>query len=214
MGNTGCIVGCQYIPSAEYFAHCIHHGTVFIEAHEHYPKRTWRNKTAILGPSHPQVISVPLRKGKNQQLPIREVEIAYDEDWHRVHFNSIQSAYGKTGYFFEFKEEIRQIYNTRYQKLWDLNMAFIELINNLLGDAFQYKLTSEYVADQGIPDYRNGIPAGETLIPKERVPGYPQVQRIGMEHMSNLTILDVLSHLGPETKKYLQRYSNQLYPAC
>jgi hypothetical protein len=207
-------MGCQYIPSVEYFAHWAYHGIITIEANEHYPKRTWRNKTAILGHRSPQYLSVPLRKGKNQQLPIREVAIAYDENWHRVHYNSIQSAYGKTGYFIEFREEIRQIYDSRYQKLWDLNMAFIDLIILLLGDTLKYQLTSDYIVEQGVLDFRNGIPAGESLLPKDKVPVYPQVQRIAMEHMSNLSILDVLSHLGPEAKTYLQQYSKQLYPAC
>lgn len=59
---TGCIAGIQYIPSIEYFAHWLQHGLLTIEHHEHFQKRTWRNKTAILGPDTPLIPYCSLAK--------------------------------------------------------------------------------------------------------------------------------------------------------
>src|SRR5664279_4989069 len=103
---TSCVAGLQYLPSIEYFAHWLHHKTFIIEQYEHYQKRTWRNKTAILGPHQPLFLSVPLRKGKNQGKQITQVEISYDEHWPRIHLGSIQSAYGKTAFYGELHDTL------------------------------------------------------------------------------------------------------------
>src|SRR5687768_2679314 len=112
----GCIAGSQYMPSIEFFAHWVYHGTLSIEAHEHFQKRTWRNKTAIVGPEEALILSVPLKKGKHDHKPIREVEISYDEQWHRIHYNSISSAYGKTTYFEEIESELHTILYAGHSK--------------------------------------------------------------------------------------------------
>ncbi len=209
---SGCIAGCQYIPSIEYFAHWLHHGTLVIEAHEHYQKRTWRNKTAILGPEKPLIMSVPLKKGKHHQMPITEVEVSYDESWHRVHFNGIQTAYGKSAFYGEIESDLQNIFSSTPLKLWDLNFAFIRLFISLIPGSWLFELTSHHEAKptSGVIDLRGGVPAGFTSIPNQRIPVYQQVQRLKKPHFPNLSILDVLCHLGPGTRDYLIRYASQL----
>jgi len=211
---AACIVGCQYIPSIEYFAHWIHHEHIMIEAHEHFQKRSWRNKTAILGPVKPLILSVPLKKGKHNQMPVQDVAISYDEPWHRVHFNSINSTYGKTAYFMEMEEDLRNLLFSQPARLWDLNIRFLEFILSFLPAQMTFELTTDYneSAPFHLPDLRKGIPAGISTIPDELVPSYEQVQRLNNSHQPNLSILDALCHLGPHTGDYLKRYAAQLYP--
>src|SRR5690242_435727 len=118
MKMTNCIAGIQYLPSVEYFAHWLHHGNIVFEIHEHYQKRTWRNKTLILGPQKALPLTVPLRKGKNHELLITKVEIAYDEIWTKVHMNSIRTAYGKTAFFNELEDDLVSIFNSTPKYLW------------------------------------------------------------------------------------------------
>lgn len=212
---ASCTAGCQYIPSIEYFAHWIHHGTICIEAHEHFQKRAWRNKTAILGPGQALLLSVPLKKGKHQQMPIMEVEISYEEPWNRIHFNSMETAYGKTAYYNEIESDLKNIYFSGQMKLWDLNIAFLRLICSLIPGKSDFDLTLTY--EKHLPannmDLRHGIPAGVSSVPIEKLPRYDQVQRLHKSHFPNLSILDLLCHLGPESGDYLVRYANQLYPS-
>ena len=210
---SGCILGCQYIPSVEYFAHWMYHGSILIESHEHYPKRTWRNKTAIQGQSGPLFLSVPLRKGKHNQLPIKEVEISYDETWNRIHYQSIISAYGKTAFFSEMQSEFKDILYRDYQNLWDLNLTFIQYIIELIPGSWRFEFTGQYeqIQPEGIIDLRQGVPAGFSRIDVNKVLQYDQVHRLDKSHLPNLSILDVLCHLGPGTRDYLISYSDQLY---
>lgn len=207
------VAGLQYLPSVEYFAHWLHHGALILEKHEHYQKRTWRNKTAILGPQQALMLSIPLQKGKNQDLPITNVKISYDEPWSRVHMHSIQTAYGKTAFFNEIESDIDSIFKNNHQFLWDLNLQFIELFISLFPGEWNIVLTQLYEVSfpASVIDLRKGVPAGQTSLPIHSLPEYEQVHRFSNSLLPNLSILDVLCHLGPGTYDYLKRYAYELY---
>ena len=209
----GCIAGCQYMPSAEFFAHWLLHGPLTLEQHEHYQKRTWRNKTAILGKDKPVMLTVPLRKGKHQQLNICKVLISYDEPWTRIHLESFKTAYGKTAFFDEVLPELERIYGTEYSSLWALNMECIRMLTSLLGGQWNLNLSETFIHQYPPPitDLRAGVPAGSLRNNEVSWPSYPQVLRIGKTHLPNLCILDALCHLGPETTGYLKTYAQCLY---
>lgn len=210
---AGCILGSQYIPSVEYFAHWVHHGIITLEMHEHYQKRTWRNKAGILGPDKPLVLTVPLQKGKHQQMMIRDVKISFDEHWNKIHLNSFKSAYGKTAFFEEIVQDLEQIFNHPPETLWDLNLQFITWISSLIPGDWKIEMTGSYVPTYLPPvvDLRKGIPAGISAFPLGVQLTYPQVQRLHKIHQPNLCILDALCHLGPDTHRYLDQYAAKLY---
>lgn len=210
---TVCIAGIQYIPSIEYFAHWLHHGLLTIEQHEHFQKRTWRNKTAILSPDKPLYLTVPLRKGKHQQKLISEVNIAYDEAWINMHLRSLKTAYGKTAYFDEVISGFEDLLMFKYERLWDLNLDCLQYITTLIGGRWDFQLSDEYLPQypMEVIDLRAGVPGGENFEKMLEFPVYPQVQRLHKTHLLNLSIFDVLCHLGPETNSYLARYATKLY---
>jgi hypothetical protein len=207
-----CIAGIQYLPSVEYFVHWMHHRGIVLEYHEHYQKRTWRNKTAIISSTLPLFLTIPLRKGKNHEMPINLVEISYDEPWHKQHMGSLKSAYGKTAFFDEIENNLVSIYFSQPQFLWDLNLQILQSIIAFFPGEWMIKYTKCYeeTLTAGL-DLRKGIPAGEASISSELVPFYEQLHRFNKSHLPNLSILDVLCHLGPDTIYYLKEYENRLY---
>lgn len=208
-----CIAGLQYLPSVEFFAHWLHCEALLVEKYEHYQKRTWRNKTGILGQQGLQLLSIPLQKGKNQHMPITDVKIAYDTSWERNHMHSIRTAYGKTAFFNEFENDIESIYKNKYTFLWDLNLQFMQWVTSYFPGEWKIEYTQTYQAipSSEISDLRHGIPAGIASVGAARIPEYEQIHRFSNSHLPNLSILDVLCHLGPGTMDYLNRYAHALY---
>jgi hypothetical protein len=210
---TGCVAGIQYLPSVEYFAHWLYHHTIIFEIHEHYQKRTWRNKTAFLGPNGPLFATIPLRKGKNHEMLITKVEISYDEPWPRIHLGSIQSTYGKTAFFNEIESDLEVIYKSSPKFLWELNLQFMLFIISFFPGEWKMEYTESF--EQSLPDQiidlRKGIPAGSTSLKPANLPVYDQIHHFPNSHLPNLSILDVLCHLGPGTYDYLNRYAAELY---
>jgi hypothetical protein len=207
--QDSCIAGCQYMPSAAYFAHWLYHGKMIIEKWEHYQKRTWRNKTAIQGKLAPIALTVPLQKGKHQQMNIAMVRIAYDEPWAKQHLESFRSAYGKTPFFDEILPGLEILLHARHDTLWSLNIEALSWITSLIPGTWDIGFTDTFYPDydDNIADLRKGVAPGSTNV----VPEYEQIQRIGQPHQPNLSILDALCHLGPATRDYLGRYANTLY---
>jgi hypothetical protein len=211
---TGCIAGCQYMPSVEYFAHWLHHGHLLIEACENFQKRSWRNRTAITGRDEPHYLTIPLRKGKHQQLPIRQVEIAFEEDWAKQHYHSLQTSYGKTAFGDEVLAGLFDMYSSPSETLWEFNWQMMEYLISLLPGSWPYTITDDYIHNYPLSatDLRAGIAAGSSHMPLHQIPMYQQVIRLHKPFQPNLSILDALCHLGPHTTDYLKHYASLLYP--
>ena len=208
-----CIAGSQYIPSIEYFAHWTYHGSIMLEGQEHYQKRTWRNKTAILGPEAPTFLTIPLRRGKNQGMMIGDVGIAYDSPWPDIHLRTLQAAYGKTAYGEEILSGFASILQARHERLWDLNLAILQEVTSMLKGTWDLMFSETYIKTypEETIDLRKGVPGGIARVEADAQISYPQVHRLGQSHQPNLCIFDLLSHLGPDSTNYLSRYAQKLY---
>ncbi|MBT8232953.1 MAG: hypothetical protein HKO66_11960 [Saprospiraceae bacterium] len=171
----------------------IKHYKAQIEKCESYQKRSLRNRLVILSANGPLTLSVPLKKGKNN-LPIEKVEIAYDEDWQRDHLRSIMSAYGNSPYFEYYYDSIKDIYNQKRTYLMEFGLDTVNFINKILG-IDSYKLTTRYIKSQEVKfDMRNK----EFNFNYHQVP-YFQVFEDKFNFTPNLSILDLIFNLGPES---------------
>jgi len=90
---------------------------VWIEMHENYQKRSWRNRYQILSSQGPEMMSIPLVKGKNEKQPVSEVRIAYDEPWVTRQLQTLRSAYGKSPYFEDIFPDIERILHKKMIKI-------------------------------------------------------------------------------------------------
>ena len=79
---------------------------VWLEAHEHYQKRSFRNKTELLSAQGRHTLTIPLQKGKHQQQPIQEVKIAYHEPWQALHIKTLQTCYQSAPFYDHYRAEI------------------------------------------------------------------------------------------------------------
>lgn len=210
---SSCLAGLQFLPPVAYFARACHHGQLVIEQHEHYQKRSWRNRTAIQGPETPLFLTIPLEKGKNEQQPIRSVHIAYDPDWPRQHLQAFRTVYGRTAFFGDLFPDLALIFGKRHARLWDLNIELLEWTLDLLALDIRFSLSDTYLrtGPTDAEDIRGGIPAGGFPEVFAGIPAYPQVLRPGRSFQPNLSILDVLCHLGPGAGDYTRRFARALY---
>ena len=92
-------------------------------------------------------------------------------------------------------------------------MNCLAYITALIGGKWDFVPSEEYLLKYPIDvvDLREGVPGGESSKKKEELPEYQQIHRLHKSLLPNLSIFDVLCHIGPETKSYLARYANKLY---
>ena len=62
MMNTVCLLSTTYFGPVQYYAKLYAYPEVWMEAHEHYVKQTYRNRCLIASPSGVQALTVPVVK--------------------------------------------------------------------------------------------------------------------------------------------------------
>jgi len=207
------IIESQFLPPIAAFAYFARASKLQIESQENYQKRSFRNRAVILGSSGPMNISIPLKKGKNNQQNIKMVEIAYDQNWTGTLLNQIKSAYGKSPYFEFYFDEIEAILDQKPALLFELNMNLMHFLFKQLHWGKSIIHTDEYlnVYDTTIIDLRNKIrPQQGAFLKYVKYRYYPQVFEHKFGFTSNLSILDLLFNLGPEASMILEETELEL----
>lgn len=200
---TGILLELQYLPSIQYFTKLLHYPIVYVEAHEHYVKGTFRNRCNIASANGLLRLSIPLEKGKNEQQHIREVRIAYYEPWQHWHWEGIKSAYGKSPFFEHYADYFEPFYQKHYDLLFNWNWDLLQMIVKVLGIRPDIQFTNEYQKNlpPDVIDFRNVIsPKVQRQIPDLHFQPIRYEQVFIEKHgfLPNLSILDLLFCTGPE----------------
>lgn len=199
----------QYFPPIQYFTKFLLYPHVVIEQYENYQKGGYRNRCKIVNANSTQILTVPLVKGKNQQSPIREVQISYIDDWQRIHWTSIQSAYGNAPFFEHYADHFKGFFTKKYETLFDLNRVILHKILSLLQMETDIQSSAVYEKNPvDFVDLRNKISTREsnTFVDKNFTPiHYSQVFEEKHRFLPNLSILDLIFCKGPEALSYLEQ---------
>jgi hypothetical protein len=146
------------------------------------------------------VLTVPVLRTNHSRT--EEVGIDYKERWNIIHLRTIAAAYSASPYYLYSNDELEEILTQRYERLVDLNDALLQWILRTLKSDCQVHHTQEF-AKEYPDDYR------DTFSPKHPYPTdshkpYYQVFADRLPFTPNLSFLDLLMNLGPESKDYLK----------
>lgn len=184
-----------YLGTVEYYRLLCGAETAYIEAFENYEKQSWRNRVRILSANGPIDLSIPVIKGNSPKQSIREVRIDYSQNWQKIHFRSIESAYRHSPFYEFLIDELIFLWETRTVFLFDFNWQAMNTVLKLMKSGAQVIPTPEYQkpGHYGTADYRY------TLHPKKKQQGtgyvpvpYHQVFSDRFGFIQDLSILDWL----------------------
>ncbi|MCB9284412.1 MAG: WbqC family protein [Lewinellaceae bacterium] len=204
------LIELQFLPPVQYFTKLLQSEAIVLEQWEHYQKRSYRNRCHIADSHGVQRLSIPLMKGKNQQLPIRQVRIAYDQPWQKQMTHTIRTAYHRAPFFDDYGPDLLDILNREHTFLFDLNLELQEQINRFLGISPTLSFTETYspIPGPGQTDLRNAIrPVHPPEDPHFKPSFYNQVFEDKHGFSPNLSIIDLLFCMGPEALTVLRASS-------
>jgi hypothetical protein len=197
-----------YFPPISYFAWIAQSEEVWIESSENYQKQSYRNRCHIASPNGLQKLTIPVIKVDGNHTTIKKVLLSAEEPWRNQHWNSIETAYNSSPFFLYYQDEIKDCLFDVHESLWDLNSALLRLLLELLQIKTPIYFSENYqsISDKAI-DLRSKIhPKMPLILPKRGdIIAYYQVFSEKNGFLSDLGILDLLCHLGPEAKSYLKR---------
>jgi hypothetical protein len=115
-------------PSIAWCADMLKVDAVLLDDQESYRKMTYRNKYEIATANGRLKLSIPLLNGRNQRVPMGEVQIFNEEDWQQQHYKSIKNAYNRSPFFEYYELELRRLFTVKYDRLIDFNKASIDFV--------------------------------------------------------------------------------------
>ncbi|SDB46317.1 WbqC-like protein family protein [Flavobacteriaceae bacterium MAR_2010_188] len=195
-----------YLPNLEHFSVMVQTDKIVFEAFDNFLKQTYRNRTYIYGANGKLQLNIPVRHSQKDRKFYRDVEIAYDTDWQLIHKRSIESAYSTSPFFEFYLDEILPMYSKPEKYLYDFNLRTIEIFFDAMRVSFDYSKSTDYeIKPQDKADMRNLADAKRK--DEQQFENYSQVFNDKHGFINNLSILDLLCNLGPNTADYLKRQS-------
>lgn len=195
-----------YLAPVRYYSVLYRFQHITIEQHCHYQKQTYRNRCQIATANGIQTLSVPIEKPETLKCLTKDIRIASHGNWQHLHWNAIVSAYNSSPFFEYYEDDFRPFYEKDFSFLVDFNENLREMICRLLDIDVQVEYSSEYeAAFQGF-DLREAIHPKreyEGEVPDIPLQPYYQVFQEKFGFQENLSIVDLLFNMGPESMLFL-----------
>jgi len=195
-----------YFPDAVTFSLLANASPIIWEVQGNYQKQTYRNRAFICNDRGKHMLSIPIAHlGKhNSKQRYKDVQIDNSYPWQRQHWRTLETAYRTSPYFEFYEDDLKTLYTTTFTNLLDFNLKTIEIICVCLQLEMPLNKTAVFqLHPVEHEDYRSLVSSKKNSIVAEE--GYIQVFNDRHKFISNLSILDLLFNLGPETITYLKK---------
>ncbi|MDR1003528.1 MAG: WbqC family protein [Prevotellaceae bacterium] len=202
-----------YLAPIEYYCKLLAYDHVYIEQYDHYIKQTYRNRCVIAAPDGALALTVPVVKPDTPtpKCLMRDIRISDHGNWRHLHWNALVSAYNHTPFFEYYMDDFRPFYEQKYTFLIDFNEALCRLVCELMDISPKLSRTTAYKTTftEGEEDWRDAIRPKQASAPKHPsapehtapfiARPYYQVFQERLGFLPNLSIVDLLFNLGPES---------------
>ena len=133
-----------------------------IEQYDSYQKQTFRNRCIIATANGLQALTVPVdthpvlgasaaptvlgaSAAESTKCLLKDVRISDHNQWRRIHWNALQSAYSESPFFEYYADDIRPFFEQKYDFLVDFNEAIRQKMCELIDIHPSVEYTQEFL---------------------------------------------------------------------
>ena len=208
---TTALLQTTYFGPIQWYQKLYRYDRVIIEQYDSYQKQTYRNRCVIATANGVQALTVPVEHADDKILT-KDLRISDHNQWRRVHWNALQSAYSESPFFDYYADDLRPFFERKYEFLIDFNEAIRQKVCELIDIHPNVSYSTEFTSDTNpqtstprhqpsdIADFRVVINAKHPLPDADFTPrSYWQVFQHKHGFLPNLSILDLLFNMGTES---------------
>jgi hypothetical protein len=148
------------------------------------------NRYRIATANGVQQLSVPLKGGRKQKTPLKDLQIDYTHDWQRQHWGALYSAYGRAPFYEHYAPVLEALIYRGYEKLEELNRAAIAWLSG------EMRITVGFEESTNVTESSHEMDGS--------LPAYHQVFEDRLGFQPGLSVIDLLMNEGPYAARYLR----------
>ena len=199
--------------------------------HVQFERRNYQNRASILLEGEPKWLTVPVvQVSQKETIVEKQVDNSAEgsREWGPTHYKTLRYAYRKAPHFERYAPRLREILETRWDRLLDLDLATMEFLRENLQIRTPLRLSSEMQPEGArselLLDLCRSVGPGTTFLggmggsrryldqaafaaagigvqwQELTHPVYPQCG--GGPFQPGLTALDLLFNVGPQAAEY------------
>jgi hypothetical protein len=214
---TTALLPSTYFGPVQWYQKLNRYDRCIVEQYDTFHKQSYRNRCVIATANGPQALTVPVEGNGGEKCLMRDVRISDHNQWRRVHWNALQSAYSESPFFDYYADDLHPFFEQRYTFLVDFNEAIRQKVCELLDIQPEVVHSSQFIVHSSqfidhssqfivhsYADFRSVIDAKHPQPDADfEVRSYWQVFQRRHGFLPNLSILDLLFCMGPESIFYL-----------
>lgn len=202
------LLSTAYLAPIQYYAHLYAAHEAIEDRGEHYVKQTYRNRCYIATPTGAQPLTLPVVRNGAAHTAVRDIRLSDHGNWQHLHWTALTSAYESSPYFEYYADDFRPLYEQHFDFLVDFNDALRQTVLSLLSLEKDITSSNEYVTPTPeMTDLRSIISPKQSLEADAafRPIPYYQVFKERTGFVPNLSIVDLLFNMGPESRMVLKK---------
>lgn len=216
----------DFIPYIGFFHRLLYSDIFIILDDVQFLRRGWHHRDMIKTKDGKKWLNLGIKKTP-QNTKINEIYLN-NENWKMQHLQILEQSYKKAPFFKEIFPFIENLYSQEYEKMIDINLAFIKTLlelfdinidihfssnyeinsksNELLSDLLKRVDANQYLSGIGAKDYFDTIPFDEANIKviwqEFKHPIYPQLHG---EFIPYLSSIDLFFNCGIKKSREILR---------
>jgi hypothetical protein len=185
------ITDLQYFGTINYIQSLMIEKVVFFDNMHPYSKMSFKNRCIIATAQGPLTLSIPIIGGRDQKLPLKDIQIDYQNAWYQQHFKALVSNYKRSPFFEYYEEGLQNLLFSQEQYLADYLLLCNEWIKKQLKANWENNILEIKIENREFDKWK---PNNYNQIDHPIL--YQQVfdEKIGF--LPNLSILDLLFCCG------------------
>ena len=195
-----------YLPPVSWIAAALKFQDISLELFETYPKQTIRNRCIIATANGPLNLTVPVIKINGNHTQTRDIVVDNSRNWQQLHWRSITTAYNKSPFFLYYRDSFETLYRKKYETLVNLNQEFLDTLFTALNiKTIKTDYTKDYISSPEQIDFRNRFNSKHESYQHiiKSLPRYMQVFEDINGFIPDMSVIDLLFNLGPDSTSYL-----------